>query len=89
MEIRLECLDISWGYTETCVCKNFFKTLYRLHISSVFLPITNLTKHLGIFMKISNRKGAMYSRLCFFVLELFVWKIVIVQEWTKFITIRE
>ena len=90
VEMRLERLDISCGCTETCGCGNFFKPMYRLLNSSVFLIIKNSPKQLGIFMIISNRKGAMYfSRLFFPVLEFFAWQIVILQEWKKFITIWE
>ena len=56
----------------------FFNILYSLQNSSVFLPIANLTKQLGIFMIISHGKGAMYfSRFIFLVWELFTWHIVI------------
>ena len=87
-EMRLEWLGISWQCTETCRCGKFFMPLYFLQSSSVFLPITNWTNQLGIFMTTSHGKGAMYfSRFFFLVLEFFAWQIVIVQELTKFINI--
>ena len=80
VEMRLKWRYISWECTETRGCRKFFKPLYCLHNSPVFLPITNLTNQLGIFMIISHGKGAMYfSRFCFLVLEFFAWQIVIIQ----------
>ena len=58
-EMRLEWLYISWGCTETCGCGNFFKPIYFLMNSSVFLLIPNLPNQLGTFMTISHGKGAM------------------------------
>ena len=82
VEMRLECLDISWGCTETFGCGKFFKPLYRLLNSSVFLLIKNSPKQLGTFMTISRGKGAMYFSILFLlVLEFFDWQIVILQEW--------
>ena len=41
-------------------------------------------------MIISHGKGVMYFSIFFsLALEFFAWQIVILQEWTKFITIRE
>ena len=37
VEMRLEWPDISWGFTETCGCVKFFKPLYHLLNSYVFL----------------------------------------------------
>ena len=83
-------MDISWECTRTCGCENFFKPLYHLLNSSVFVLITNSTKQLGTFMTISHGKGSMYfSWFCFLVLEFFAWQIVIWQEWENFINIWE
>ena len=59
VKIRLEWLDISWEFTETCVCGNIFKPPYHLLNSSVFLLITNSPNKLGTFMTISHGKGDM------------------------------
>ena len=59
VEMRLEWLDISWGFTETCRCGKLFKTLYCLMNSSVFLIITYSQKQLGTFKTIIHGKGAM------------------------------
>ena len=89
VEIRLECLDISWGCTETFGCVKFFKKLYFLLNLSVLILITNSPKQLGTFVTISRGKGAIYfSMFSFLVLYFFACQIVILQEWTKFITIR-
>ena len=83
-------MNISWVCTETWGCGKFFKKLYCLLNSSVFLPITNSPKQLGIFIIISHGKDDMYfSRFFLLVLEFFSWQILIIQEWTKFITIWE
>ena len=42
-EMRLGCMDISWGCKETCGCKRFFNILYPLQNLSVLLPIMFLT----------------------------------------------
>ena len=82
-------LDISWGCTDTYVYGNLLKPLYRLLSSSVFLIITNSPKQLVTFMTISHGEYSIYfSRFFFFVLEFFALQIVILQEWTKFITIQ-
>ena len=87
-EMILYLLDILWECTNTCRCGQFFKPLYRLQSSSVFLTIRNLTNQLGIFMTISSGKDALYlSILCFPVLEFFAWQIVILQECTNFVTL--
>ena len=61
--------------------------------SAEFISIPNnknSPKQVGTFMTISHYRGAMYlSGLFFLFLELFDWQIVILQEWTKFITIQE
>ena len=59
-------LDILWGCTDTCGCENFFNLLYPLQNSSVFLPITNLTKQFGVSMVVSRGKGATYCSGLFF-----------------------
>ena len=59
VEMILEWLDISWRCIETCGCRNFFKPIYRLLNSSVFLLIPNPQKQLGTFMTISHGKGVM------------------------------
>ena len=88
--MRLEWLDISWGCTETCGCRNLFNPLYRILNSSVFLLITNTPKQLGTFKIISHGKGDMYfSRFFFLVLEFFDWQIVILKECFVLVTIRE
>ena len=90
LEMRLEWLDISWVFTETYWCGNFFKPLYNILNSSVFLIILNLPKQLNTFMIISHEEGAMYFSIFFFLfLEFLAWQIVILQEWTNFITIWE
>ena len=89
-EMILGWMDISWGFIETCRCKKIFNILYPLHISSVFLPITNLKNQIGIFMRISCGEGAMYfSRLYFLFWGFFAWKLVIMQVCQNYITIRE
>ena len=71
-EIILKWLYVPWGYIETCWCNFFPNPPYRLHNSSVFLQIKVLTKQLGIFMKISRGKCAMYlSRFLLFVWDIF------------------
>ena len=30
VEMRLQWLDISWGFVDTCVCGNFFEPIYSL-----------------------------------------------------------
>ena len=45
VETRLEWLDISWEYIETCVCGKFFKPLYHLLNFSVFVLLPNSPKH--------------------------------------------
>ena len=65
-EMRLEWLDISWGYTETCGCRKFFNPIYSLLNSSVSVLITNSLKQLVTFMTISHGKGDMYFSILFF-----------------------
>ena len=89
-EMKLGWLDISWRCTETCGCEKVFNVLYPLHNSLVFLPITNSTKQFNIFMIWSHRERIMYFSILFFLVwEFFTWQTVIIQEWEKFITIRE
>ena len=89
-EMKLGWLDISWWFTETCGCETFFSLLYPLQNSLLLLPISNLTKMLNIFMIIGHGKGAMYfSRIFLLVWEFFAWQILIMKEWTEFITTRE
>ena len=89
-EMILGCLDIPWGYTETCGFEKFFNQPYSLLNSSVFLPVPNLTNQLGIFVIISRGKGAMFFSILFLlVLELFAWQILIMQEWRNIITNQE
>ena len=72
VEMIMEWLDISWECTETCGCGKFFKPIYHLLYSSVFLLIPNSPKQYSTLMIISHGKGAMYfSRLFYLVLELF------------------
>ena len=91
VEMRLELLYISWRLlTETFWKGNFFKPLYRLLNSSVFLLITNSPNQLVTLITISHGIDAMhFSRLFFFVLEFFAWYIVIFQEWKQVIIIWE
>ena len=89
-EMIQEWLDISWGCTNTCGCRKFFKPLHHLLNSWVFLLIINSPNQLGTLMTISHGKGAIYFSILFLlVLEFFAWQIVILQKWTKVITIRE
>ena len=45
VEMRLDCLDISWGCTETFRRGKFFKPLYHLLNYSVFLLLPISPKH--------------------------------------------
>ena len=69
------------------------KVLQGTISSSEFISIPtnkNSPKQLGTFMTISHRKADMYfSGFFFLVFEFFDFQILILQEWTKFITIRE
>ena len=55
-EMILGRLDILLKRTKTYGCVKLFSLLYSLQNSSVFQPITNLTKQIGILMKISLGK---------------------------------
>ena len=69
------------------------KVLQATILSAEFISIptnTKFTKAVKYFMIISHYKDVVYlSRLFFLAFEFFAWHIVILQEWKKFITIRE